>query len=170
MLNRAGFSITARQTTGGRLIGGAAAGLGATLLMSLVMGLGKKMLPSWQRYPLPPRLITVDLASRAGLEEAVDEEPEASAATTAGHLGYGALGGAVYAAAADGVGLPALVKGLLFGLIFWTVSYMGWLPAAGVLSPPTEHPRERTLLMVLAHLVYGLATGLLTSWLVEKKQ
>jgi uncharacterized membrane protein YagU involved in acid resistance len=169
MLKRTGFPVNARRGTGARLLGGAAAGLGATLVMSLFMGLGKKMLPSWQRYPLPPRLITVDLATRAGLEEAVDEEPEASAATTAGHLGYGALGGAVYAAAAADVGLPALVKGLLFGLVFWTVSYMGWLPAAGVLSPPSEHPRERTLLMVLAHLVYGSATGILTSWLVEKK-
>lgn len=153
-----------------KLLIGTAAGTAGTLLMTLVMGAGRSLLPGWQQYPLPPRLITRAVASRAGLEEAVDSEPEATAATTIGHFGYGAAGGALYAAAAPYIPLPGLAKGLLFGVLFWLASYMGWIPLFGVLSPPTEHPRERSVLMIIAHLVYGGATGLAFEKLEERSR
>ena len=36
---------------------------------------------------------------------------------------------------------------------------MGWIPAAGILKPATEHPPRRNLLMVGVHLVWGAATA-----------
>jgi hypothetical protein len=141
------------------LLIGAIAGMAATLTMTGVMAVGRTLLPSWQQYPLAPRLITRAMASRTGLEKVVDEEPAASAATTFGHFGYGAFGGILYSAVSPYIPLPSLLKGLLFGIIFWITSYLGWIPLFGVLSPPNQHPRQRTLLMIVSHLVYGGATG-----------
>jgi hypothetical protein len=172
MKNLADWKITPGRgkqlgQAGAALAGGALAGLGATVAMTAFMAAAFRLLPKWQQYPLPPRLVTVDLASRAGVVEAIDEEPATTAATAVGHFGYGAAGGALYALAAPRLGLPAGAKGALFGLLFWAASYLGWIPLAGVLAPPTRHPPQRTALMIGAHLVYGTVTGLLADRLVR---
>jgi hypothetical protein len=53
-----------------------------------------------------------------------------------------------------------VLAGVGFGLAVWAVSYLGWLPAAGILSPATEHPARRNALMIGAHVVWGATTGL----------
>jgi uncharacterized membrane protein YagU involved in acid resistance len=52
-----------------------------------------------------------------------------------------------------------LLKGSLAGMIVWGGSYLGLLPALGIIPPATKHPRRRTALMIAAHLVWGVATG-----------
>jgi hypothetical protein len=49
--------------------------------------------------------------------------------------------------------------GAAFGLGVWTASYLGLLPALGILKPATEHPARRNLLMIGAHVVWGSALG-----------
>ena len=140
-----------------RVLLGLIGGIVATGPMTALMILLHRRLPASERYPLPPREITMKLARKAGVEQEMDAE-ERSAATILSHFAYGAAGGAVYASAFEprrhGAG-----KGLLFGVLVWVVSYLGWLPAAGVLSPATEHPARRNLLMIAAHVVWGVIMG-----------
>jgi len=52
--------------------------------------------------------------------------------------------------------------GASFGVGVWAASYLGWIPAVGLLAPATRHPRHRSALMLAAHVVWGasLAAGL----------
>jgi uncharacterized membrane protein YagU involved in acid resistance len=139
---------------------GAAAGFIATFPMTLVMVLLHRLLPWWERYPLPPRQITEEVTRRAGAREHMDE-PQRRAATLLMHFGFGAAAGALYVPLASRLNLPIVLRGVIFGMMVWTGSYLGWLPAARVLPPATEHPTRRTLLMTVAHLVWGSALALI---------
>ncbi len=141
-----------------RALVGAVSGAVATVPMTLVMAAMHRRLPFWQRYRLPPRTITMRLARRAGVAQYLGE-PERSVATVASHVGYGALAGAVYGAASGDEPRHPLTGGALFGLALWAVSYLGWLPATGVMRPATEHADERNALMITSHLVFGVGTA-----------
>lgn len=47
-----------------KILSGAIAGLGATVPMTMVMETIFRRLPWHQRYPLPPRKVTMELATR----------------------------------------------------------------------------------------------------------
>lgn len=138
---------------------GALAGLLATGPMTLTMKALHEQLPAEEQYPLPPRAITEELAERAGVREELGED-EREAATWFNHFGYGTACGAVYGALAANRRVPPLAAGVGFGLAVWAGSYLGWLPAAGILRPATEHPPRRTALMIAAHAVWGAGVGL----------
>lgn len=125
---------------------GAAAGLVATAAMTAAMLAMFRRLPADQRYPLPPAEITTVMKSRAGGEEATRGE------TLAAHFAYGAVFGALFPVLARQRSAGA---GVLYGLAVWSGSYLGWLPAFGVLKPATRHPARRNALMLLAHAVWG---------------
>lgn len=140
---------------------GVLCGLVATAPMTLFMETAFKYLPWHQRYPLPPRAIMMGAAKSVGIDQFVGAE-ERPPATLAAHFGYGAAMGGLYHAvvpeAQRGVG-----TGIAYGVGVWAGSYLGMLPATGLYSPATEHPRERTLLMVAAHVVWGAALGSLSA-------
>lgn len=138
---------------------GAVSGAAATIPMTLAMAAMHRRLPWWQQYRLPPRTITLRLANRVGIGRHLDE-PARSAATVAGHFGYGALVGAIYAVTCGTRRDRPLAAGAAFGLAVWGASYLGWIPAARIMRPATEQPTERTALMIAAHLVFGTATAL----------
>jgi hypothetical protein len=147
------------------VLDGATAGLLATVPMTAVMLAGHRALPRHERYPLPPAEITAQAAETAAdAADAAPPDPEAlTALTLAAHFGYGAATGALYALAvppAPGVAAGAL-RGAGWGLAVWAGSYLGWLPAARILKPATEHPARRNALMIGAHLVWGAALGAL---------
>jgi putative membrane protein len=77
-----------------------------------------------------------------------------------GHFGYGALCGAVYAAI-RAVFPRGVVPGTVFGLMVWTVSYLGLLPATGLFPPATEKPARQNALMIAAHIIWGASLGIL---------
>lgn len=142
-----------------RILLGALAGLAATGPMTLAMKLMHEQLPRGERYPLPPRQITEELAEKAGVNEHLGDE-ERKAATWASHFAYGAACGALYGAVSgERCDERPVLAGVGFGLAVWAGSYLGWLPAAGVLSPATEHPARRNALMIAAHVVWGATTG-----------
>lgn len=149
-----------------RILLGAFAGLVATAPMSLAMKLMHEQLPEHEQYPLPPRAVTMEIAEEAGVKERLDE-PEREGLTWAAHFAYGAACGAVYAPLARSSDLPPALKGAAFGVAVWAGSYLGWLPAAGILRPATEHPPRRNALMIAAHVVWGVAAGLLVEGLTE---
>jgi len=139
---------------------GALAGLAATAPMTLAMKLMHERLPPHEQYPLPPREIAMEVAEEAGVKHELDEE-ERTGLTLAGHFAYGAACGAVYAPLARALeDVPPPLTGAAFGLAVWAGSYLGWLPAAGILRPATEHPPRRTALMITAHLVWGTSIAI----------
>ncbi len=127
------------------LVFGALAGLTATMAMTAFMRRAHRYLPVDEQYPLPPREIvdrTID----------VEQEDTARTATMLAHFGFGGVAGLLYA-------LPPVnrVGGASYGLGVWAASYLGWLPAFRILTPATDHPAKRNLLMLAAHVVWGLA-------------
>ena len=126
-----------------RILLGALAGLAATGPMTLAMKLMHEQLPREERYPLPPRQVTEGLAEKAGVNEHLDEEERETHVAVSGKR-------------LDG---HPVLAGVGFGFAVWAASYLGWLPAAGIISPATEHPARRNALMIAAHVVWGATTG-----------
>jgi uncharacterized membrane protein YagU involved in acid resistance len=127
-----------------RFIFGALAGLVATVAMTSFMRQAHPHLPASQKYPLPPREI-IDRTIGS------DTEVAARSRTILMHFGFGALTGGLFA-------IPSIrrIGGVAYGLAVWTASYLGWIPAMQILSPATRHPVQRNLLMLAAHVVWGL--------------
>jgi hypothetical protein len=149
-----------------RILLGALAGLAATGPMTLAMKLMHEQLPREERYPLPPRQVTEGLAEKAGVDEHLGEEGR-KAATWASHFAYGAACGALYGAVTGERVKNPVLAGVGFGLAVWAGSYLGWLPAADVLSPATEHPPRRNALMIAAHVVWGATAGVVLEQLSD---
>ncbi|HET9428732.1 MAG TPA: hypothetical protein VFO69_10270 [Allosphingosinicella sp.] len=134
---------------GSRLIVGAIAGVIGTMAMTSAMRRLHRRLPPEERYPLTPREI---------IDSAVDPEEEPGRdLTTISHFAYGAGCGALVAAANS---RPGVREGAGAGVAIWLASYMGWIPAVGLLKPANRHPVRRNLLMIGVHLVWGAATAL----------
>ena len=136
------------------LIDGATGGAIATVAMSAVMIAGDRTGLMGEQ---PPTTIT-----RFALREAGVDRPSAAASLIAPftHLGFGALGGAVFGLLRRLVpGVPGGLLGVSFGLAVWAVSYKGWIPALGILPPPGDDRPGRPVVMVAAHVVYGLVLG-----------
>lgn len=131
-----------------RIIFGAVAGLCATMAMTMAMRRLHAMLPPSGRYPLPPSEILVSVRGSAN-------NNVHSTRTVLAHFLYGGLSGALYPLVRNKLYGPG------YGLAIWAASYLGWIPAAGMLTPATKHPLSRNLLMLAAHVAWGatLAAG-----------
>lgn len=138
------------------LLIGAIAGVVGTFAMTAGSMLLFDRLPRRERYPLPPREITqviVERASRVPVRQEL-----AVPASLASHFAFGAL---------CGIGLTALglhrrrpvAHGIAYGVAVWAGSYLGWIPASGILTPAVQHPGRRTALMIAVHVIWGAATG-----------
>lgn len=138
-----------------RALRGAAAGTVATLPMTLVLGVQAAL----TERQLAPERVTEGLAHRVGLEP---DDRTLDVATTVNHLAYGAGMGALYGVLRGRrrAGRGAVV-GTAFGVAVWFVSYTGWIPAVGILPPPTRDDVRRQSLTHLAHWVYGAVLGVL---------
>jgi hypothetical protein len=140
------------------LLRGALAGLAATAAMSAVMFAARK---AGVMGKMPPERITEAGLHTLGIR--TSERAENMVSSLA-HMGYGAGGGALFAAIDGDRRLPAPgpIAGAIFGFAAWVVSYAGWIPAFGIMPPPQRDRRRRPAAMILAHLVYGSMLGLLT--------
>jgi uncharacterized membrane protein YagU involved in acid resistance len=134
---------------------GAIAGTIATIPMTLVMINFFRRLPLEQRYPLPPRLIIESLQESGQMRPSMDDA-SATHTTLLAHFTYGAVTGALFPYLERGRGHD-FFTGAAFGVGVWAASYMGWIPAANILTPATRHPPKRNVLMVTAHLAWGAA-------------
>jgi hypothetical protein len=150
------------------LLSGAVAGFAGTVPMTVAMEKMFHELPPSEHYPLPPSEIT-ERVEEEGLGEPLPM-PHHKTLTLLSHFGYGTAIGTVYALTASKLPFGPVVNGSLFGLAVWAGSYLGWIPALGILSPATEHPPRRTALMIIAHLIWGSATGLLVDKLEPPDQ
>jgi uncharacterized membrane protein YagU involved in acid resistance len=133
-----------------RLLLGALAGIAATCAMTAAARAMHHRLPAAERYPLPPREI-VESGLPVPTKRSLDEHGWQTA-TIAGHFGYGAATGALYA-----LGAPrgSILSGVAYGFLVWVVSYFGIMPGLRILRPAHDHPWHRNALMIAAHLVWG---------------
>ncbi|MBV9884661.1 MAG: hypothetical protein JO276_16755 [Sphingomonadaceae bacterium] len=136
-----------RLGLGARLVIGGIAGFVATMAMTSAMRRLHRQLPAKERYPLTPREI---------VDSALDRPPAAGELTLVAHFAYGAGCGALIGAATV---RPGRLGGAAAGGAVWLGSYMGWIPAMGILKPATQHPLRRDLVMLGAHFVWGWATA-----------
>jgi uncharacterized membrane protein YagU involved in acid resistance len=138
---------------------GAMAGLIATVPMTVVMLAWHRHLPATQRYHLPPRIITDRATARSSFLHGRASRP-GSLGALAAHFGFGAATGALYAAGRTELHrqYPAST-GIGYGLIVWAASYLGWVPAMGLMPPATRQPAARNAMMIAAHIVWGSALG-----------
>jgi uncharacterized membrane protein YagU involved in acid resistance len=150
-----------------KILQGAAAGFIATAPVSISMLVGWRLLPKHEKYPLPPRLITQEITERMGIENRMSEN-ELVGLTIFSHFGYGALFGSTYTLFDEAMPMHSSLKGALAGLALWAGSYLGRLPAMGILRSAIRHPWRRNLLMIVAHLIWGVTLG--EVMLTENKQ
>ena len=88
-------------------------------------------------------------------------------ATTVSHFGYGAATGVLYSPLSKKVPLPAVVKGVLFGLFIWAASYLGLLPMIGMSASGHREPVRRNLMMIAAHAVWGATMAVVAELLID---
>ena len=133
-----------------RLAIGTLAGISATMAMTAAMRHLFAELPIENRYPLPPRELTEEIL------QASDRNLPILAVLS--HFGYGAAAGVIFTF------LPrtGIFTGAIYGVSVWAASYLGWIPGLNVLKPATQHPAERNLLMMAAHLVWGAVLAVST--------
>lgn len=141
---------------------GAGSGVVATGAMTVAMLALQQLLPKGEQYPLPPRRIVDILARWAGIRRDLDKT-ELNALTGVAHFGYGTAMGALYGPIGLALPLPGLASGVAWGLLVWAGSYLGLLPALGILTPATRHPAARNALMIAAHVVWGSSLGALAT-------
>lgn len=142
---------------------GALCGLFATLPMTGVM----KLLHVWprrQKSELPPHRITQRVLAGLGVRHRLEEE-EQVAATAAAHLAFGAAAGALYAPLEERVPGPEAIKGTVFGILVWLISYAGWIPKAGLMPHAKHQSRQQNWMMFMAHIVWGVVLGMSLRWL-----
>jgi hypothetical protein len=128
-----------------RLIRGMAAGTIATALMTTLL-------------VAAPALAGHVPEVAARLAAAVRSRPLLVLVAFIVHFGYGALAGALFAAATERVNVAS---GLFFGLALWGVAVAVYAPLIG-LGFVTSHEPALAALALPAHLLYGATLGALT--------
>jgi len=146
---------------------GVLSGIVATAFMSAIMLMAKRL---GLMGEMPPEKITASLLDRAGWRSRGRRTQDALSAVS--HLGFGAAAGVLFAAVErrPQPPLPAVPAGILFGAAVWFVSYQGWVPALGIMPPPSRDRPGRPPAMLAAHLVYGAVLGALISWSSEPRE
>ncbi len=151
---------TLRQGAAACVDGAIGGGL-ATVAMSLVM-LGARRVGLVGELP-PERMVAVAL-------DAADQRARKGRARDALavvlHVGFGVTTGALFGILYRRLRLPvpALPQGMIYGSLVWLVSYMGWIPALGLMPVATRDEPRRPVVMVLAHEVYGAVLGALVGY------
>jgi hypothetical protein len=117
---------------------------------------------------MPPEKITARLLDRVGWRSRSGRSQDILSAVS--HVGFGAASGALFAAVErrPRPPFPTVAAGMLFGAAVWFISYQGWVPALGIMAPPSRDRPGRPQAMFAAHLVYGAVLGALVGWQVKK--
>ena len=89
--------------------------------------------------------------------------PEKTGLTLAAHFGYGTAAGVLFGLLAPKRAGEAVPAGIGFGLLVWSASYLGLMPALGLHPPATRDTFRRNALMIAAHVVWGASLGALAA-------
>jgi uncharacterized membrane protein YagU involved in acid resistance len=141
------------------LVIGAAAGVVATVPMTIVMEELHRVLPGEHSGPLPPREVTENVYETFRTHGRTREDT-LEQATILSHYAFGGAAGALFPLVAPRQRGAAIGAGLLYGLAVWSGAYLGLLPALGVRHHAKHDSSSRNGMMIVAHLVWGAALGL----------
>jgi uncharacterized membrane protein YagU involved in acid resistance len=128
------------------------AGAIATVPMTVVIGIGRGL---GLFRSIPPRQITAEAADEVGLDE-VTTSPAFGPVWLGLHVAFGAVSGVGYALVRPFLPAQPVPGGMMYGLGLWAANYLGIMPALGLFPPPAQAGPRRTLVMIVAHLVYGV--------------
>ena len=137
------------------LIRGAFAGTVATALMSALMLAGRRL---GITGTLPPEKITSKMLRSLGIHP---DRGQQDALAVGLHFAFGAAAGGAFGVIARRVPVPAVPLGLAYGAAIWGVSYMGWVPAMGLMQRGDHDRRGRQAVTLAGHLVFGATLGVL---------
>lgn len=133
-----------------RLLTGVGSGVVATAGMSVV--LAAAALTGLLR-PMPPWQITRRVFPSVS-------ERTTGLLTALGHTAYGAAAAALYTTCvAPSRAGPS--SGAGYGLALWAAGYEVWVPVARLLPPAHRDRPTRVIVMVAAHVIYGMILGAL---------
>ncbi len=143
---------------------GAVAGIGATLVMSVVMLAATKAGILGKQ---PPRKLSERFLGAIGRSH--PPEHERRIGTTVIHLGIGAVAAAAQQLfrGASGRPGPSVVWGALFGALLYAVNYFVLAPAARVLPQPWNDRPGRPPVMALSNVLYGAVAAAIGDRLVR---
>jgi hypothetical protein len=158
------ISIHARDAAS--LANSAFAGLLATIPMTITMIALHWLFPQTRHKPLVPKEVTSSVVHKTDMDE-MKGEKRINALTVASHFGFGLAAGAPFELLANRLPGNRIGKGMLYGLLVWFGSYMGWIPALNVLPPASRQSSQRNFVMILAHLVWGSSLALFLKRLGE---
>ena len=140
---------------------GAAAGLAATVPMTIAMEALRTWLPQEQHRSMPPREIVDRAVAKTGEAENVGEGDRV-VITTAAHLAFGTAAGAVYGAL-FGSQHRSVVSGIGYGLAVWAFSYGVGMPSLGLHPSAVNDTQDRNEVLIGSHIVWGAVLGALSA-------
>lgn len=141
-------------------LAGAVAGFLATVPMTMAMEAMFRRLPRRERYALPPSQLTVRVIERGEMGRRLPRRPH-TALTLGVHFAIGAAGGMVAGPFVRRLPLPRPLSGMLAGIGVWATGYLVSLPSLGIMRSTTKWPASRRRLMLVAHLAWGGALGMM---------
>jgi hypothetical protein len=139
---------------------GAAAGVIATVPMTITMEQLHRVTPDDEHRPLPPREVTEGFVERFAPDGGRDEE-SLQRLTFLLHYAFGGVAGALFPLVAPRRVGAAVGAGVAYGLAVWSGSYLGLLPAIGVRHNAKDDSAARSSIMIAAHVVWGITLALL---------
>ncbi len=141
---------------------GAVAGVVATVPMTLTLFGMAPFLPHVKAFP--PKMAAGMVTGKARVWQQLSAR-QRDRLSWAGHFGYGALMGSVYAPVAGKYAGSGVGSGVAFGLAVWAGSYLGVLPALGIRRPLRKDFWDDHVQLVAAHVVWGAVLG----WLAKRR-
>ena len=149
---------------GHNVLRGTAAGLAATIPMTIVMEALRAALPAERHRRMPPREIvdrTIEKTRETTGKASELDRGDRVALTTIAHLAFGAAAGAVYGATV-GSRRSSVLTGMAYGLGVWAAAYGVGLPSLGLHPAATDDTKDRNEVLVASHVVWGAVLGLLS--------
>lgn len=138
---------------------GLVAGALATVPMTLVVVTARRL--GLFRTP-PPEQIAKTAAKDVGMSDVADE-PAFGPIWLVLHFGFGAVCGLGYQLLRPRLPKPVHAGGAVYGLLVWAVNYLGLMPLLGLFPRPRQAGTRRTIVMIMAHVVYGIGVAFLAS-------
>lgn len=156
-MDRSTLRSALRTSSASTLRDGLMAGAIATGLMSGVM-LARQAAGKMGR--MPPKVITGAALDAAGGEELPESTVDVISVVT--HFAFGASAGGVFALLRKRLPVSrGIAGGIAYGTLVWLVNYAGWVPALGIMPPPSKDRPGRPTSMLFSHWIYGGALSAL---------